>query len=164
MALALPLRFEGEKVQLAGTDVSDLIRTEAAGLDASRVSVFPAVRAALLQFQRQFRQLPGLVADGRDMGTVVFPDAPLKVFLTASADKRAQRRYKQLISKGISVIMADLQADLKARDARDANRTSSPLVPARNSQLLDNSDLTIEQSVSQVIEWWQARANTVMMG
>jgi 3-phosphoshikimate 1-carboxyvinyltransferase len=155
MALALPLRFDGEKILLAGTDVSEAIRTETAGLDASKVSVFPAVREALLQFQRHFCQLPGLVADGRDMGTIVFPKSPLKVFLTASADKRALRRYKQLISKGIPVIMHDLQADLKARDARDANRTSSPLVPASDSQLLDNSDLTIEQSVSQVIEWWQ---------
>lgn len=155
LARSLPLRFEGDRVWLGKDDVSEAIRAEQAGLAASQASVFPQVRAALVQLQHQFQRLPGLVADGRDMGTVIFPDSKLKVFLTASASKRAERRYKQLISKGNRAILEDLRADLEARDARDANRSSAPLRPASDSQQLDNSDLTIEQSVSQVLEWWQ---------
>ena len=157
LAQTLPLRFHGEQVFLGDEDVSDAIRAEEAGLAASQVSVFPQVRTALVQLQHQFRRLPGLVADGRDMGTVIFPDATLKVFLTASAAQRAERRYKQLISKGKSVILADLRSDLEARDARDAQRSSAPLKPALNSQQLDNSDLGIEQSVLQVLGWWQEK-------
>jgi 3-phosphoshikimate 1-carboxyvinyltransferase len=107
--------------------------------------------------QKSFRRLPGLVADGRDMGTAIFPDAALKVFLTASAATRAERRYKQLISKGISANIKSLREDLEARDDRDKNRSASPLAPAQDAQLLDNSALTIEASVAQVLNWWQQR-------
>jgi 3-phosphoshikimate 1-carboxyvinyltransferase len=142
-------------VLLNGHDVSDAIRTEEAGMNASKVSALPQVRTALLALQHSFRQLPGLVADGRDMGTVIFPQAPLKVFLTAGAAQRAQRRHKQLISKGISATLAALRADLEARDARDSNRSVAPLTPAQDARLLDNSDLTIEQSIDLVLNWWQ---------
>jgi 3-phosphoshikimate 1-carboxyvinyltransferase len=155
LARTLPLRFADGKVLLAGEDVSDAIRTEAAGMDASRVSALPAVREALLALQKSFRRLPGLVADGRDMGTVVFPDADLKVYLTASAAQRAERRHKQLISKGISTTLDGLRADLEARDLRDSSRSVAPLKPAPDARLLDNSTLSVEQSVEQVIAWWQ---------
>ena len=155
LAAGLPLQFTEGKVLLAGEDVSDEIRTEAAGMDASRVSTLPAVRAALLALQQRFRQLPGLVADGRDMGTVIFPDAALKVFLTASAAERAERRHKQLISKGISTTLDSLRSDLEARDARDSSRSVAPLKPAQDARHLDNSQLSIEQSIDQVLDWWQ---------
>ncbi|MES2532604.1 MAG: bifunctional 3-phosphoshikimate 1-carboxyvinyltransferase/cytidylate kinase [Pseudomonadota bacterium] len=155
LAEHLPLEFRQGKVLLDGEDVSDAIRAETAGLDASRVSALPAVRAALLALQKRFRSLPGLVADGRDMGTVIFPDSTLKVFLTASAAKRAERRYKQLISKGISTTLDSLRADLEARDARDSSRSVAPLKPAQDARLLDNSSLSIVQSVDQVLSWWQ---------
>lgn len=155
MARALPLDFSTGRVMLAGEDVTEAIRTEAAGMDASRVSALPAVRQALADLQHQFRRLPGLVADGRDMGTVIFPDAPLKVFLTASAAHRAERRYKQLISKGISVTLDSLRQDLEARDARDTSRSAAPLKPAQDARLLDNSDQTVSQSVDLVLDWWQ---------
>ncbi|MDZ7936990.1 MAG: bifunctional 3-phosphoshikimate 1-carboxyvinyltransferase/cytidylate kinase [Rhodoferax sp.] len=151
----LPIHFEGSHIWLAEEDVSDAIRTEEAGMNASKVSAFPAVRKALVELQRGFRQLPGLVADGRDMGTVIFPDAPLKVYLTASAACRAERRYKQLISKGISTTLDSLRADLEARDARDASRAVAPLKPAQDALLLDNSDLTVASSVETVLRWWQ---------
>jgi 3-phosphoshikimate 1-carboxyvinyltransferase len=157
LAGSLPVRFVGGKVLLDEHDVSDAIRTEQAGMNASRVSALPAVRSALVGLQHRFRQLPGLVADGRDMGTVIFPDAPLKVYLVASAAQRAERRYKQLISKGISANIADLRADLEARDARDSSRSVAPLKPAEDALLLDNSDLTIEESVETVLKWWQDR-------
>ncbi|WP_455556597.1 bifunctional 3-phosphoshikimate 1-carboxyvinyltransferase/cytidylate kinase [Comamonas sp.] len=146
-----------QRVLLDGEDISLAIRTEAAGMNASKVSAFPAVREALLQVQRDFCQLPGLVADGRDMGTTIFPDAPLKVYLTASAQCRAERRYKQLISKGLSANMADLVADLEARDARDMHRAASPLKPAQDALHYDNSEGTIEQAVQQVLTWWEQR-------
>ena len=155
MARALPLDFSTGRVMLAGEDVTEAIRSEAAGMDASRVSALPAVRQALADLQKRFRRLPGLVADGRDMGTVIFPDAPLKVFLTASAAHRAERRYKQLISKGISVTLDSLRQDLEARDARDTSRSTAPLKPAQDARLLDNSDQTVSQSVDQVLDWWQ---------
>ena len=142
---------------LRGREVSDDLRSEAAGLLASRVSALPAVRLALQDLQLAFRRAPGLVADGRDMGTVIFPSAPLKVFLTASAGTRADRRHKQLISKGISASIEELRADLEARDARDKNRAVAPLKPAEDALLLDNSDLSIEASVQQVLSWWQQR-------
>ncbi len=157
LARALPLQFVGAQVLLAGVDVSEPIRSEAAGMDASRVSALPAVRAALIALQHSFCQLPGLVADGRDMGTVIFPQAPLKVYLTASAEKRAQRRYKQLISKGISTTIDALRADLEARDARDSSRNAAPLKPAPDALLLDNSALSIEESVATVLNWWQSK-------
>ena len=157
LAQTLPVRFEDGKVLLGSDDVTDAIRTEEAGMNASRVSALPSVRAALVQLQHSFRRLPGLVADGRDMGTVIFPNAPLKVFLTASAACRAERRYKQLISKGFSANIDDLRADLEARDARDTSRSVAPLKPAQDALVLDNSDLTIEQAVEQVLAWWQER-------
>ncbi|MCR6474726.1 bifunctional 3-phosphoshikimate 1-carboxyvinyltransferase/cytidylate kinase [Variovorax sp. ZS18.2.2] len=155
LAAALPLQFTEGKVLLDGEDVSDEIRSEAAGMDASRVSTLPAVREALLALQQRFRQLPGLVADGRDMGTVIFPDATLKVFLTASAAQRAERRHKQLISKGISTTLDSLRSDLEARDARDSSRSVAPLKPAQDARHLDNSQLSIEQSIDTVLNWWQ---------
>ena len=156
LARTLPVRFEGEHIFLNDEDVSQVIRSEAAGMAASRISAYGQVRAALLDLQHSFRRLPGLVADGRDMGTVVFPDAPLKIYLTASALHRAERRYKQLISKGKATTIAAIQQDLEARDARDMSRQAAPLKPAEDARLLDNSDLTIEQSLDQVIDWWQS--------
>jgi 3-phosphoshikimate 1-carboxyvinyltransferase len=153
----LHLRFEGDAVMLNGEDVSDDIRSEAGGMHASQVSVLPLVRQALMKLQHSFRALPGLVADGRDMGTVIFPDAKLKVFLTASAEKRALRRHKQLISKGISAILDNLRADLEARDERDSSRSVAPLKPAQDAKLLDNTDLSIEESVNMVLDWWQGK-------
>ena len=115
------------------------------------------MRQALVRLQHSYQTLPGLVADGRDMGTVIFPDAALKVFLTATAPKRADRRHKQLISKGFSAILDDLSADLEARDARDSSRSVAPLKPAQDAKRLDNSDLTIEESVNTVLNWWQSK-------
>ncbi|MEZ5607276.1 MAG: bifunctional 3-phosphoshikimate 1-carboxyvinyltransferase/cytidylate kinase [Burkholderiaceae bacterium] len=157
LARTLSLRFADGRVWLDGQDVSEAIRAEQAGMDASRVSALPSVRTALLDLQRHAARLPGLVADGRDMGTVIFPAAPLKVFLTAGVQQRAERRHKQLISKGISVTLERLCADLQERDARDQTRTSAPLRSAPDALLLDNSQLSIEQSVEQVLGWWQAR-------
>ncbi|TSE34746.1 3-phosphoshikimate 1-carboxyvinyltransferase [Tepidimonas fonticaldi] len=155
LAERLPVRFADGRIWLAGDDVTDAVRSEAAGMAASRVSAVPAVRAGLLALQRGFRRLPGLVADGRDMGTVVFPDAPLKVFLTASAATRARRRYEQLISRGETASIDGLLADLEARDARDRSRAAAPLKPAEDALALDNSEQTIEQSVDTVLTWWQ---------
>ncbi|MCJ0764050.1 bifunctional 3-phosphoshikimate 1-carboxyvinyltransferase/cytidylate kinase [Variovorax terrae] len=156
LARKLPVRFTADhRVLLAGEDVTDLIRSEQAGMDASRVSALPAVRTALVALQHSCRTLPGLVADGRDMGTVIFPGARLKVYLTASAAHRAERRHKQLISKGFSTTMESLRADLEARDARDSSRSVAPLKPAQDALLLDNSDLTVDQSVDLVLSWWQ---------
>ena len=151
------MQFKGDTVWLGGEDVTDAIRAERVGNTASRISALPEVRQGLYELQHSFRRLPGLVADGRDMGTVIFPQAPLKVFLTASAAKRADRRYKQLISKGIPATLSDLRADLEARDARDTQRSTAPLKPAPDAILLDNSELTIEESVDQVLSWWQDR-------
>jgi 3-phosphoshikimate 1-carboxyvinyltransferase len=155
IARTLPVEFLHGRILLDHEDVSDAIRSEEAGMAASKISAHAQVRAALLELQRGFRRLPGLVADGRDMGTVIFPDADLKVYLTASARQRAERRYKQLISKGITTTIAAIQQDLEARDARDMSRQAAPLKPAENALLLDNSDLTIEKSLDQVIDWWQ---------
>ena len=151
----MAITFAQDRVYLNGQDVSDAIRTEEAGMNASKVSALPQVRLALVELQHSFRKLPGLVADGRDMGTVIFPNAALKVFLTASAEQRAERRHKQLISKGISATLVALRADLEARDARDASRSVAPLKPAQDARLLDNSDLSIEKSVNLVLRWWQ---------
>ncbi len=161
MAEGLPIVFHTGRVLLGGVDVTDAIRTEEAGMNASRVSALPAVRTALVALQQSFRKLPGLVADGRDMGTVIFPDAPLKVYLTASAAQRAERRYKQLISKGISATLPALRADLEARDARDSHRAVAPLKPAEGALLLDNSGQSVDQSVAQVLAWWDEKQSFV---
>jgi 3-phosphoshikimate 1-carboxyvinyltransferase len=157
LARSLPVSFEGEQVLLSNVDVTDAIRSEQGGMNASKVSVLPAVRTSLVDLQHSFQRLPGLLADGRDMGTVIFPNAPLKVFLTASAAKRAERRHKQLILKGFSANIDSLRADLEARDARDMSRSAAPLMPAQDALQLDNSSLTIEASVEQVMVWWQSR-------
>jgi 3-phosphoshikimate 1-carboxyvinyltransferase len=157
LARTLPVRFERDTVWLGSENVSDAIRTEQAGMNASKVSVLPSVRTALVALQHSFQRLPGLLADGRDMGTVIFPDAPLKVFLTASAAQRAERRHKQLISKGISTTLDSLRADLEARDARDSSRSVAPLKAAQDAYQLDNSSLSIEASIEQVLTWWQSK-------
>ena len=155
IARELPVSFKGNQIFLGSQEVSDAIRTEAAGMAASRVSAHAEVRIALLALQHSFRSLPGLVADGRDMGSVIFPEAQLKIYLTASTLHRAERRHKQLISKGNSATLKDIQQDLETRDARDMSRQTAPLKPAGDALLLDNSDLSIEKSVTQVIAWWQ---------
>jgi 3-phosphoshikimate 1-carboxyvinyltransferase len=158
MALEMPVRFDAQqRVWLGDEDISLAIRSEEAGMNASRVSALPAVRSALVNLQLAFQALPGLVADGRDMGTVIFPHAPLKVYLWASAECRAERRHKQLISKGISAKISTLLADLEARDARDMNRAAAPLKPAEDSLQLDSSQMSIEEVVTQVLSWWQDR-------
>jgi 3-phosphoshikimate 1-carboxyvinyltransferase len=153
----VPIGSSNTLFLLDGVDVTDAIRSEQGGMNASKVSVLPAVREALVDLQHSFQRLPGLLADGRDMGTVIFPNAPLKVFLTASAAQRAERRYKQLISKGFSANIDSLRADLEARDARDMSRSVAPLKPAQDALQLDNSQLSIEASVEQVLAWWQGR-------
>lgn len=158
LARALPVQFAADQILLAGRPVQDVIRQEAIGNAASKIAALPAVRAALVELQHSFRKTPGLVADGRDMGTVIFPDATLKVFLTASVQARAERRYKQLIDKGFPANMLALLQDLKERDARDTERAAAPLKPAEGAHLLDTSDMTIEQSVAQVLDWWHHRS------
>lgn len=157
LALKLDVRFvpteQGETtILLNNQDVTREIRTEQAGNDASRVAAVPAVRAALLQRQRDFRQRPGLVADGRDMGTTVFPDAPLKFFLTASAEVRAERRYKQLKEKGLDASLTTLLAEIAERDERDRTRSVSPLKPAEDAIIIDTSHLGIDEVFSVVLE------------
>ena len=160
LARALPVQFAADQILLAGRPVQDAIRQEAIGNAASKIAALPAVRAALVELQHSFRKTPGLVADGRDMGTVIFPDATLKVFLTASVQARAERRYKQLIDKGFPANMLALLQDLKERDARDTERAAAPLKPVEGAHLLDTSDMTIEQSVAQVLDWWHHRSGT----
>jgi len=149
------VRFEptpvGVRVILEGDDVTDSIRTEEVGSLASQVAALPAVRDALLQRQRDFRTAPGVIADGRDMGTVVFPDAPVKVFLTASAEERGQRRYKQLLEKGFSASLPALIEDIRARDERDSNRSVAPLKPAQDAVLIDSTSMSIEEVCDQVM-------------
>jgi 3-phosphoshikimate 1-carboxyvinyltransferase len=157
LARTLPVRFEGDTVWLGHEDVTHAIRSEEGGMNASKVSVLAQVRQSLLALQLSFQRLPGLLADGRDMGTVIFPHAPLKVFLTASAAQRAARRHKQLISKEISTTLHLLRADLEARDARDSSRRVAPLKAAQDALQLDNSSLSIEASVDQVLTWWRAK-------
>jgi cytidylate kinase len=144
-------------VAYRGQDVSAAIRTEEGGRGASTVAAIPAVREALLARQQELRRPPGLVADGRDMGTVVFPDAPLKVFLTASASERARRRYLQLSAKGVEVDLAQLQADIEERDTRDRNRAVAPLLPAADALVIDTTELAIEQVFAQVMQQVAAR-------
>jgi cytidylate kinase len=157
-AAEMDVEFLGDEIFLEDQDVSLHIRHEQVGNHASDVARMPAVREALLKRQRAFRQPPGLVADGRDMATVVFPDARLKIFLTASPEVRAQRRYKQLIEKGIAANLGALSRDLAERDARDANRAVAPLVPASDSQVLDSSALSVEEVVDRILESWKTRA------
>jgi len=144
----------GEEVQvvLEGEDVTTAMRTEQAGNDASKVAVIPAVRDALLERQRAFAELPGLIADGRDMGTVVFPSAVLKIYLDASAEERARRRYNQLINKGLDASLEAILADIRARDDRDMNRSVAPLKPAQDAVVLDSTTMTIEQVLSAVLD------------
>ena len=145
---------EGEgKVILEGEDVSNAIRTEEIGALASKVAAFPRVREALLRRQRAFKVSPGLVADGRDMGTVVFIDAPVKVFLTASAEERAQRRFNQLKEKGFDVKIGRLLDDIRLRDERDQNRKVAPLVPAEGALIIDSTELSIEEVVSKILSF-----------
>jgi cytidylate kinase len=160
LARALAPHFAQGRILVDGQDVADAIRAEAVGSAASRIAVHPALRAALVDLQRSFRRPPGLVADGRDMGTAIFPDAALKVFLTASAESRAIRRHKQLIEKGFSANLADLLLDLRERDARDMQRASAPLKPAQGALLLDSTDLTIEQTVAAVLEAYRRRTES----
>ena len=158
-AQALSPVFEGGKIFLDKEDVTDKIRAEAVGVAASKVAALPRVREALLDVQKRSRRLPGLVADGRDMGSVIFPDAPLKVFLTASAQARAQRRFNQLKEKGIVANIDTLTRDLEERDRRDMQRAVSPLAPAKDAKILDSSNLTIEETVGQVLQWYEALAD-----
>ena len=157
IATALDVRFApgagGDRVYLEGVDVSAELRTERTGDGASKVAVVPAVRAALLQRQRDFAMPPGLVADGRDMGTVVFPAATLKVVLTASAEARAMRRHKQLKEKGIDVSLPDLSWDIAQRDARDANRTVAPYREAPDAHVIDSTSLAPEEVVAHILQW-----------
>lgn len=156
LAAVLPASFQGGAVWLSEDNVTDAIRAEAVGEGASRVAALPAVRAALLERQRAYRQAPGLVADGRDMGTVVFADAAAKVFLTASAEARAERRYKQLIDKGMSANLPALVADMQARDARDSQRAVAPLKPAPDALLLDTTRMDVESAVQAVLAHYAA--------
>ena len=159
LAGGLAASFAGDRVFYEDQDVTDELGSEACGNRASEIARLPRVRAALLARQHAFRQPPGLVADGRDMGSVVFPDAPLKVFLTASLAVRAERRYKQLKEKGIPASMVTLSRDLEERDARDANRATSPLVAASDAVQLDSSELSIDHVVELVVGWWRGRAS-----
>ncbi|GAB2910549.1 cytidylate kinase CmK [Paraburkholderia jirisanensis] len=152
----LHITFREGIAQLDGADVSAEIRAEEIGNRASAIAVHGPVRTALVARQRAFRKEPGLVADGRDMGTVIFPDAGLKVFLTASAEARAARRHKQLIQKGFSANMDDLLRDLRARDERDSQRTAAPLKPAPDAKLLDTSTLSVDEAVAQVAQWYES--------
>ena len=157
LAGSLRLTFLRGGVQLDGTEVADRLRSEDVGALASKVSAFPKVRDALLRQQLSFRRVPGLVADGRDMGTVIFPDADLKIFLTASAAHRAERRHKQLIANGFSANIDSLRVDLEARDTRDQTRSVAPLRPAQDAVLLDNSGLSVDDSMAMVLKAWQQR-------
>ncbi len=157
LAARLPVEFVGNDIRLAGEAVTEAIRTEDCGRLASRLSAFPAVRSALLERQRNFLRAPGLVADGRDMGSVVFPQALLKVFLTATPEVRAERRFNQLISKGVNVIMKDVVRDLRNRDERDRTRAVAPLDPT-GALFLDTSALSIEQATAQILAWYSMNA------
>ena len=156
LAIELDAVFRAGEIRLDGRDVTQAIRSEAVSAAASHVAVHPAVRAAVLAGQRSFLRPPGLVADGRDMGTVVFPDARLKVFITASAEERARRRYKQLIAKGNSVTLESLLCDIRERDARDAGRATAPLKPAADAVILDTTDLTIDATIDRVVARYRA--------
>lgn len=162
LARTLDARFEDEQIFLENEDVTDSLRDEACGRQASVVAAYPAVRDALLARQRAFRRAPGLVADGRDMGTVVFPDAGLKVFLTASAEERARRRYKQLIEKGIDANLPSLLRDLEERDRRDMARSAAPLVAAADALKVDSSNIGADQVVEIVLGEWRKKQDRVL--
>lgn len=153
MATGLDIRFSAGEIYLDGETITEAIRTEQISRGASEVAVHPALRSALLNLQQSFRKAPGLVADGRDMATVVFPDAQTKIFLTASAEVRAERRYKQLIEKGIHANLAEILQDLQTRDARDSQRAVAPLQKSENARLLETSDLSIDQAVNAILDY-----------
>jgi cytidylate kinase len=157
LAEALDVRFDNGDIVLSGQKVTDDIRSEVCGMGASRVAALPGVRWALLARQQAFRRTPGLVAEGRDMGTVVFPDAMLKVFLTASAEVRAERRYKQLKEKGIDANMRTLLRELHERDQRDSARSAAPLQMAVDARELDSSGRSVDEVVRQVLDWYRQR-------
>lgn len=156
LAAELPAEFAAARILLAGDDVTEAIRSEACSAGASRIAALPALRTALLGRQRAYRQAPGLVAEGRDMGSVVFPDALLKVFLTATAEARAERRVKQLIEKGMSANILSLLQDLQERDARDAARSVAPLQKCADAELLETTQLTVGQAVAAVLDWYRS--------
>jgi len=158
-ALAMQVEFRGEAIHLDGVDVTEALRTEEVSAATSRVAARPQVRAALLERQRGFRRFPGLVADGRDMGAVVFPDAPLKVFLTASVAVRAERRHKQLMEKGMYGKMADVVEELQRRDERDSSRPVAPLRHYPDAFFLDTTGLSVEAAVQKILQWWRDRAS-----
>jgi cytidylate kinase len=157
-ACKLEARFEDGEIVMDGERVTETIRSEEVGTAASRIAALPAVRAALVERQRAFRRAPGLVADGRDMASVVFPDAALKVFLTAGAEARADRRYKQLIEKGLDANISAILQDIGERDARDCTRSVAPLQVARDALIVDSTSLSIAQVVAQVLDHWQDRS------
>jgi cytidylate kinase len=157
ISLNLNIKFNGDEVWVGGREVSGLIRGEVAGAAASRVAALPGVRAALMTLQRNFRQAPGLVADGRDMGSVVFPDASLKIYLTATPEERAQRRYKQLITKGVDASMAALLQDIRDRDHRDSNRVAAPLLKCSDAIEFDTTGIPVEAVVAKVLQLYQER-------
>jgi CMP/dCMP kinase len=162
IATNLDVAFEGQKILLTGKDVSDSIREEQCSSLASKIAAYPSVRVALIARQRTFRQYPGLVTDGRDMGSVIFPDAMLKIFLTASAEVRAQRRYNQLMEKGINANMATLLQDIQTRDARDSNRSVAPLTHGTDAKILDTTHLSVNQAMNAVLHWYtEISANNV---
>ena len=161
LARKLDIRFPDGDIIVNGENVSEQVRTEEMGKGASEVAVHPALRRALLELQHSFRQPPGLVADGRDMGSVVFPDAQAKIFLTASVETRAERRYKQLMSKGNHANLPDILQDLQKRDARDRQRPIAPLQQTADARLLETSDLTIEQAVEAVLQYHRDRLSNM---
>jgi cytidylate kinase len=149
--LKLNAKYSCDRVEFEGRDVTDAIQSEEVSAIASRIAAYPKVRSALLERQRGFRQPPGLVADGRDMGTVVFPDAVLKIFLTASPEERADRRYKQLMGKGLGATMATLLQDIRARDARDSERATAPLQQSADAVRIDTTRMTVAEAIAQVL-------------
>ena len=157
LAKKLLISFKNGQILLNSEDVTEAIRSESVGLRASAIAMHPEVRQALLGVQHRFRVPPGLVADGRDMASVIFPDAVLKVFLTATTQARAERRYKQLIAKGISAKLEILLNDLQERDARDSSRGVAPLVVAEGAKVLETSELSIDQAVKTVLDWYQSK-------
>jgi cytidylate kinase len=158
LAKKLAISFKNGKILLNSDDVTEAIRTESIGLRASVIALHPEVRQALVSVQHSFRVAPGLVADGRDMASVIFPEAVLKVLLTATSKARAERRYKQLIAKGISAKLQDLLHDLQERDTRDSSRGAAPLLLAEGAKVLETSELSIDQAVKTVLDWYQSKA------
>lgn len=155
LALKMQVEFKNLCIYLDGQDVTEAIRQESVGKLASKIATYPELRVALLERQRLFAQDTGLVADGRDMGTVVFPQAPLKIFLVADVVERAQRRYKQLQAKGVACELAPILQDLQARDKQDMERTVAPLKPAADARIIDSSHLSIEQTTQQIVDLWR---------